>query len=345
VTLEKFARVEDDYTSIGTPCHELGHHILGLSHAPSPTEHDLMGLGAYAQDPVITRLHLPTDHYATRPAGLTGINKIRAGFVKPTAVTDTVKGLKLYSPQSLEYNVVQLPVVDGFLYLENRTAEGYDRSIPFCTGQPGGLFATEVSQYLMPVNLPGIARDLNTATFDMPEYVFCEYYGFKGSNDTFTLGRYTISNVSVAGPVMTLDVTRSDVTSAIAKYKYRYWINNPAKAGYRMWHVVTAEAGKATDVDFSTFPSGTDPKGYFTMNLEAYYNTGEVRSVNGEATWTSMSPYVVIAPIPLQVNPGAQRADTIISLQLNTAVARTPTAVVNLTYQTFSTSLRLNNVP
>jgi M6 family metalloprotease-like protein len=343
--IEKFARVEDDYTSIGTPCHELGHHILGLSHAPAPTEHDLMGLGAYAEDPVIARLHLPNDHYATRPTGLGSINRIRAGFAKPTPVSDTVKGVKLFSPQSVEYNVLQLPVVDGFLYLENRTAEGYDRSIPFCTGHTGGLFAMEVSQYLNSVNVPGIATLMNAVTYDMPDQVFCDYYSFKGHNDTFTLGRYTISNVSPPGPVVTLDITRNDVVSTIAKYKFRYWVNNPAKAGYRMWHFVTTEANKATDIDFATFPSGTDPKGYFTITLEAYYNTGEVRSVNADATWTSTSPYVVIDPIPLQVNPGAQRKDTIIHLMLNATATRTPTAVVNVTHQTFSTSFRLLNVP
>src|SRR5262249_31369652 len=70
VTLDKIARIEDDYTSIGTPCHELGHHVFDLDHFVAPTTHDLMGLGAYAEDPVITTLHTTTNHYATRPTGL-----------------------------------------------------------------------------------------------------------------------------------------------------------------------------------------------------------------------------------------------------------------------------------
>src|SRR5262249_9160179 len=114
VVLDKFARVQKDYTSIGTPCHELAHHFLDLKHAPAPTDHDLMGLGAYAEDPVITELHNPANHYATRPTSLTGIQKVLAGFVTPTTITETSLGVKLYSPHTLEYNVLKIPVADGF---------------------------------------------------------------------------------------------------------------------------------------------------------------------------------------------------------------------------------------
>lgn len=343
VVIERFLRVEDDYTSIGTPCHELGHHILGLKHAPAPTEHDLMGLGAYAEDPVITRLHLG-DHYATRPAGLTGINKVLAGFLTATTITDTTLGLQLHSPQSKDYNVIKLPIVDGFLYLDNRTAEGYDQSIPFCTGHTGGLFGTESSQYQMPLNMPAIAARAAAFSFDIPDEIFCDFYGLRGHNDSFTLGQYTISNVSAPGRVMTLDITRNNVTPAISNYKWRYWVNNPAMAGYRMWRNVTAAANTPTDIDVRTFPSGTDPAGYFTINLESYFNTGEVRSVNADATWTSTSSYVVVSVNPI-FNPGATRGDAIIRLQFNTAVARPATAIVNVTHQGFSTSFRLTNIP
>ena len=91
VVIEKFARVEDDYTSIGTPCHELGHHILDLDHGPAPTDHDLMGVGAYKEDPVVGLLHRPSYYYATRPTGLTALNKVLAGFVKTTPVTQTTR--------------------------------------------------------------------------------------------------------------------------------------------------------------------------------------------------------------------------------------------------------------
>jgi M6 family metalloprotease-like protein len=344
VVIEKFTRVEDDYTSIGTPCHELGHHILDLDHGPSPTTHDLMGLGAYAEDPVITRLGPPRDHYATRPTGMTALNKIQAGFVQPTPVTGTMRGVELHSPESKSYNVLKIPVVDGFAYLENRTATGYDRSIPFCSGHAGGLFVTEASQYLAPLNLPAIASRATTFMFDEGDVPFCNYYGLQGHNATFTIGRYTISNVSAAGPVMTADITRNDVTPAITKYMFRYWVIDPTRAGYRMWHFVTAEAGKTTDIDVSTFPEGTDPAGYFTITLEASYNTGEVRSVNAEATWTSTSSAVILLQRPI-MNQGSTRGDAIVNIIFATTMPRPQTAVVNVAHDSFSTAFRLTKIP
>ena len=71
-TVDKFARTQPDYTSIGTNVHELGHHIFDLDHFAGITEHCLMGLGAYAEDPVVTLLHNPNNHYATRPTQLIG---------------------------------------------------------------------------------------------------------------------------------------------------------------------------------------------------------------------------------------------------------------------------------
>jgi M6 family metalloprotease-like protein len=346
VILEKFLRVVHRYTSIGTPCHELGHHILGLSHAPNPTVHDLMGMGAYAEDPVITLLSSSTDHYATRPTGPTAMGRIIGGLVTPTAITDTTPGLQLYSPQSINYNVIKLPITDGYLYLENRTAEGYDRSIPFCNGHTGGIFATDPAQYLMPLDIPGIASRNPAVTYDgNDDETICNFYALKGYNDTFTIGQYTISNVSAPGPVMTLDITRNNTTSVIDNYKYEYWIDDPNRSGYRMRHFVPAPANGTTDIDFATFPSGTDPKGYFTMNLIAYYNTGEIRSVNADATWASTSSYLTVQSSGRFQNPGTTRDDAIVPLQINAGVTRTPTAVVNISHGSFSTSMRLINIP
>ena len=344
VVIEKFLRVEDEYTSIGVPCHELGHHIFGMTHAPSPSDHDLMGMGCYAEDPVITLLHKSTDHYATRPTGPTAIGKVMAGLVTPTAITQTTLGVKLYSPQSINHNVITLPIVDGLLYLENRTAEGYDRSIPFCNGETGGLFATDNAQYLQPLDIPGIKTYAGAISFDVRDENFCDYYALKGRNDTFTIGQYTISNLSAPGTVMTLDITRNDVTPAIDNYKFRYWVTDTTRTGYRMWRNLPAPANQTTDIDFATFPSGTDPKGYFTIGLDAYYNTGEVRSVDADATWTSTSSYLTIVTNPIK-NPGTARGDAIIVLQINTAATRTPTVVVNVSHQGFSASFRLLNVP
>jgi M6 family metalloprotease-like protein len=344
VTLAQFARVQYDYTSVGTPSHELSHQIFQLHHAPAPTEHDLMGLGAYGQDPVITRLH-DGSHYATRPTSLTGIQKVLAGLVQATPITDTTRNIQLYSPHTRQYNVLRIPVVDGYAYLDNRTLEGYDQSIPFCNGDTGGMFVTDTSQYLQPLNIPGISARLAASSYDIPKETLCDFYGFKGHNDGFTIGQFTISNVSAPGPVMTFDIVRNSVTPMITKYMYRYWVNDPNVAGYRMWHAVQAIPNQSTTIDVSTFPGGTSASGYFTISLEAYYNTGEVRSVNPDTTFASMSPYVQINPIPLSVNPGAQIADTIIQLQFVQAATYTSTAVVNVSRQGFASSFTLTNVP
>lgn len=346
VILEKFLRVVHRYASIGTPCHELGHHILNLSHTPNPTVHDLMGVGAYAEDPVLTTLYSSTDHYATRPTGPTAMGRIMGGLVTPTPITDTTLGVKLYSPQNTNYNVIKLPITDGYLYLENRTADGYDRSVPFCSGHTGGIFATDPAQYLMPLDIPGIASRNPAVTYDgNDDETICNFYALKGTNDTFTIGQYTISNISEAGPVMTLDITHNNTTSVIDNYKYEYWINDPNRSGYRMRHFVPAPANATTDIDFATFTSGTDPTAWFTMNLIAYYNTGEIRSVNADATWTSTSGYLTAAPSSRFQNPGTTRGDAIVQLKFDTSATRTPTAVINISHGSFNTSMRLINIP
>ena len=346
VTLSKFARVQFDYTSIGTPMHELGHHILGLDHGPAPSDHDLMGLGAYAEDPVITTLHDSSSHYATRPTGLHGLNKLAAGFVQATHISETTRGLKLYAPETGKaYNVLELPVVDGFLYLENRSAWGYDQSIPFCNGDQGGLFPIDASQYLTPLDIPGISKYPPLESFDLPDEVFCDFYALAGHNASFTLGAWTIENVSAPGPVMTLDLVKSEVTPKITHYKFRYWILNPNKEGYRMWHRAEATANGNTPIDFATFPSGDDPAGYFTISLESYYDTGEVRSVNSDATWTSDSPYVTVSPLGDFTNDGAFRKDTIVRIALNSGEAHTSTATVSVSAGSFATSFTLNDIP
>jgi len=346
VSLEKFARVQADYTSIGTPMHELGHHILALDHGPAPSNHDLMGLGAYAEDPLLTTLHSSASHYATRPTGLHGLNKLAAGFLKPTHISETTRGLKLYAPETGKaYNVLELPVVDGFLYLENRSAWGYDQSIPFCNGDKGGLFPIDASQYLTPLNIPGISSRPPLTSFDLPDESFCDFYALSGHNDSFSLGPWTIENVSAPGPVMTLDLVKKDVTPKIAHYKFRYWITNPNKQGYRMWHRAEATQNGNTLIDFATFPSGNDAAGYFTISLESYYDTGEVRSVNSDAVWTSEAPYVSLNALGDFTNDGAFRKDTIVQIALSSSAAHVSSAKVNVSAGTFQTSFTLNNIP
>ena len=261
-------------------------------------------------------------------------------------ITETTRGLELYAPETgRAFNVIELPVVDGFLYLENRTAWGYDQSIPFCEAHTGGVFPIDASQYLSPLNIPGILLYAEQDSFDVPDEIFCDYYALSGHNAGFSLGQWTIENVSAPGPIMTLDIVKNDRVSTIDHYKFRYWVNNPDKPGYRMWHRVKAEPNGNLPIDFSTFPSGDDAAGYFTISLEAYYTTGEVRSVNTEATWSSGSPYVSLNKISTFTNPGAFRQDSIVQIALNTGATYSSTATGTVTVGSFQTSFTLANIP
>jgi hypothetical protein len=144
------------------------------------------------------------------------LNKAQRGFVKPTRITETTRGVQLYAPETGKaFNVIELPVVDGFLYLENRTAWSYDRSVPFCPGHVGGLFPIDASQYLSPLNIPGIVTFREQNVFNLPDEVFCDYYALAGHNPGFALGQWSIENVSAPGPIMTLDVVKRDVVPVI----------------------------------------------------------------------------------------------------------------------------------
>ena len=134
-TIEKFTRTNHTYTSIGVNVHELGHHVFGLRHFAPPTQHGLMGQGSYGEDPIITVLH-GSSHSGTRPTHPIGFNKMRAGFVISAEITDTTMGVTLNSPHTDSHNVVSLPVVDGFLYLENRTNEGMTSRFRSATAMP-----------------------------------------------------------------------------------------------------------------------------------------------------------------------------------------------------------------
>jgi hypothetical protein len=123
---------------------------------------------------------------------------------------------------------------------------------------------------------------------------------------------------------MTLDIVKNEVEPVIEHYKFRYWVINPDKEGYRMWRRVEATPGGNVTIDFATFPFGDDAEGYFTISLEGYYNTGEVRAFNVDTVWASDSPYVSVASIGSFTNPGAVLADAIIQIALDTSA--TPTA-------------------
>jgi M6 family metalloprotease-like protein len=284
VTLEKFARDMYLHTSIGISMHELAHHILDLDHTPSPTDHDLMGQGEYWPDPMIPTLHDPNWFNATRPTQLKAMHKVRAGWVTPTEITGSMQGVKLNAPElGKQYNVLKLPVTQGYLLLENRSAAGYDQSIPFCEGEKGALFVDDIAQYLNPLVLTNGAAQHTEADFAETSATLCDVYALAGHNAEFTYGGWKISNVSAPGPTMTLDIEKLEVTPSISHYMLRtFWDD----AGKRIGHQTKLEGASST-FDYSKLSGGTSVTGFVSMGIEAYYTTGEVRGVSLDTTYTS----------------------------------------------------------
>jgi M6 family metalloprotease-like protein len=342
VTLEKFARDMYLHTSIGISMHELGHHILDLDHTPSPTDHDLMGQGEYWPDPKISTLHDPNWFNATRPTELKAMHKVRAGWVTPTELTGSMQGVKLNAPElGKQYNVIKLPVAQGFLLLENRTAAGYDQSIPFCAGEKGALFVDDVAQYLNPLVLTNGAAPHTESDFVETYPTLCDVYALAGHNDSFTYGGWKISNVSAPGPTMTLDIEKLAVTPSISYYMLRtFWDD----AGKRIGHQIKLE-GSASTFDFSKLSGGTSITGFVSLGLNAYYTTGEVRGVALDTTYTSDSPYLEIANAGKFTNGGAPTPDSLTYVTIHPDQPHVTSAKVTFKTGTLEHTITFTNLP
>ncbi len=340
--IHMFARTTDDYTSIGVNIHELFHHILKLNHFVAPTYHGIMGLGSYGEDPEITQL-TNTSHWGTRPTYPIAIDRIVAGFTKPQTIRRT-STVTLNSIDTGEYNIIKVPVVDGFLYIENRPARGYDQSIPFCNGDKGGLFFTEDAQYVRPLNITNIDFYRDTDVYDENRIDLCDYYALKGHNDTFSLGQYSFSKISAPGPKMTLKITKNPIISKIDSYKWTWDIKNPDKEGYQLIHNVRPTEGTPTIIDFSKIPHGDDPNNIFSLTLQSYYNTGEIRSVNAQAHWQSSSNYVEIKKLSVW-NGAVFRPDAIIQITLNPDAPYQDNVIITATHKGRTFKAQLISLP
>jgi M6 family metalloprotease-like protein len=343
VVLEKFLRVLWFYTSIGVNMHELGHHLFNMDHHPAPSEHSLMGTGAYGDAPGKNGLYdLLLD--GTRPTHPLGYQKAMAGFITPTTITQSMTGVQLRSASTGDYNLVRLPLASGALYLENRTAEGYDASIPFCNGHTGGLFATEVAERVVPFDAVNYLTGRTTATYDMSlARDFCQHYSLAGVNDSFQLGQYTISNVSAAGPTMTFDVAVSAAAPQIDHYKLRYAIPGGPNSSI-LWHHVHFPENGMLELDYQSLSGGDDAAGYQTIELSAYYDTGEMRIMNEPAVFTSDNAYVDVIKSYAGESLDMPRQG-IIYLRLNQAQPYVSTANVQVVSGAFTGTLRLTNLP
>lgn len=347
VTLDKFARSLAMIGSIGVPMHELAHHIFGLDHFVTPSDHDLMGMGSYGQDPTIGNLHNPSYRVGTRPAGLHGFNAKRTGFASVSTLTETTRGVELYAPElGQRRNVIELPVMNGVLYVENRTRWGYDASIPFCEGSNGGLFVMEMSQYLGTINVPRIATNLEATEFFEGELDFCEYYSHAEHNDAFEFGGWRFENVSRAGPIMTVDIVKVAATPVIDHYKIGYWVVDTTREGYRRKWFKRLDATLTPVVDFADIIEGGSSATRVPLFLNAYYSTGEVRAHNHLATWSSDSPYVTVATDgEAFTNEGALMPSAISVVTYDAAAAPTTTATITVNTGTNVGAFKLNNVP
>lgn len=334
IEIVEFARTMYDYTSIGVNMHELGHHIFNLTHFVWPTFHGLMGMGAYNEDPIITML-TSNSHHGTSPAHLIGFNKWHAGFVEPTLISSTRYSNKLYSSHSYKYNLIAILVVDGYLYLEYRPKEGYDAVIDFCNNE-GGIFGTEVSQYIKPYRISG--------EYDYYEN-YCDYYSFPGNNESFNLGGFDITITAFSeDDFMTLDIVDTGVDSIIDYFAYEYWVPDPNRPGYRMRQQTYVADGTNPVIDFAKFVDGDNPTGSFPMFLQSFYNTGEQRNENSVATFSTESNYLTIRKSDF-TNPFCYRQSVFVDLSFNTNASYESTTKVLVDYQGLDLSFTLINLP
>jgi hypothetical protein len=262
--------------------------------------------------------------------------------VKATELQTSTQGVKLYAPElGPQYNVVKLPVAQGFLLLENRTATGYDASIPFCNDEAGGLFVDDIAQYLQPLALVTDPTPPTAADMTATDVELCDVYALKGHHDTFTYGGWKISNVSQPGPVMTLDIEKLAVTPTIDHYRFDAWFQD---AGKRVRHHRKLEGTEST-IDYSTLDGGTSVTGFVSIGIDAYYNTGERRGMALDTTYTSDNPYLTFDNAGKFTNPPSPTPD---SLTYATIHADQPYAAsVKVTFKTgtFTHTINFTNLP
>ncbi len=310
-----FARTLATYGSIGVNLHELGHHFFALKHIAHPNHHELMGLGAYNEDPNLGTLTNPAYSWGTRPAHLTSFSRMRVGSTTPATprIGSLPTTLTLNAVSAGAYNSIQLPTEDGYLILANRHGAGYDSAIPFCPGHQGGLVVMEIAQYIAPVDLSNMDAQRQNLDY-VKEFEFCDHYAVAGHNDSFSMGGYLFTEVSAAGPTMTMKAQKVATPRAVESYKWRWFKLDPDRPGYQLWWHERASTDAPTEIDFSEIPFGDNASGYFTMLLNAYYDTNEIRSVNSEATWSSSTPYISFSINPVTGGPGTTIGTSIVRI-------------------------------
>ena len=317
VTLTRFARSLHRYGSIGVNLHELGHHVFDLDHFAPPGSHGLMSTGAYGENPAIPVLWGTLGNWGTRPTLMIAFSHMRTGATSPTTPdwSGSTATLELNSVDSGNYNVVRLPIADGYLLVENRQSVGYDASIPFCDGDQGGIFITEVANYIRPLDVANLESRRTSVSYN-DAFDLCDAYSLSGRNDSFSYAGYDFSNFSAAGATMTVDVAQNAIERSLDAFKWRWFKKDPEREGYRLWHHAEALVGTPTTIDFAEIPGGDNPGATFPLVLFGYYDSGEMRSLNRPASWTvsTGAPYVTLSKSDVTGGTGTTGTTAIVSI-------------------------------
>ena len=131
------------------------------------------------------------------------------------------------------------------------------------------------------------------------------------------------------------------VTPAVDHYNLRTWRN---ESGSRTGHQTRLDGGAST-LDFSKLYGGDSLTGYVAFSLEAYYNTGEVRGVVLDTTFTSDSPYIDVSFAGKFTNGGATTPDCTTTFKLHPEVTHATSAKLTIKRADFTHTLTLTNLP
>ena len=129
-----------------------------------------------------------------------------------------------------------------------------------------------------------------------------------------------------------------DMTPAIQDYRYEYWVNDAENPGYRKWKL---DPGNVSQIDFSDFPGASnESSSVFTFNLDAVYNTGEIRSKNHLAGWATDSSYLYLNIVPINSN-----TDALVQIRFNDGPPYESNAVMHVTHESYSNTFTFINLP
>ncbi len=316
VVVKHYMRTLAKYRSIGVNVHEIAHHVFDLDHADfGQSSANLMGMGAYNGA-----------SWGTSPAHPIAYNKERAGFIIPEEMKAHSMTFDLYAANEPNFNALKLPTFYGNLYLENRYAKGYDETAKL--GEAGGgILITRVIKFAksMPVD---------EASAGSPD----AYLRWSDHGRETTIGGYHIQVLSPPGPKMRVRVTRQSVRPKITAYRYKYWVKDPVRQGYRLWEYQQQDLQSidVSRVSCSHYKSN-EHQCRFTITLEGLYNTGDSLSVNLASSWAIDSEH-----IELNKNPVNFGSDAIIELMIDkSAQPGTMLGNLSVTHDGYRNTLRI----